>query len=78
VFRVGDLEFSNGSADGLLLIGRFDEADQGGGTGLEAGDAPAEEGFGEREERFNMAKECAAIRLVSLPRYLVQTNSNRL
>ena len=37
---VGDREFPNGSADCRVLIGRFDVADQGGGAGFQAGDAP--------------------------------------
>ena len=40
---IADRKFPNGSADSRVLIGRFHVADQGGGAGLEAGNAPAEE-----------------------------------
>ena len=43
VLGIGDLELPNSRADSRVLIGRFHVADQGGGAGLEAGNAPAEE-----------------------------------
>jgi len=37
---VGNRKFSNSRADSRVLVRRFNVADQGGGAGFQAGDAP--------------------------------------
>ena len=40
---IADRKFPNGSADSRVRVGSFNVANQGGGAGLEAGNATAEE-----------------------------------
>ena len=42
MFGIGDRKFPDGSADSRVRVGSFNVANQGGGAGLEAGDAPGE------------------------------------